>query len=155
MGTWPATRLDPKVVTWSLPLECTTLQGMFHSEIPVSSRFFQITILDDAVLSVKGGSPTTDNRYGGAGGVIQIIGSCGEIRHGSSMNTMKGKSDCSHQSEPAGDGFMIITGIPKGEFAPAVVYKPTGVLSCPPPEIDQIHQGLIRSPLTLELIVRR
>ena len=79
-----------------------------------------------------------DNKHGGAGGVIQITGSCGEIRHGSSINNMKGKStDCDHEAEPAGDGFMIIAGIPKGEFAPAVVYKPTGVLSCPPPEVDQ------------------
>ena len=37
----------------------------------------------------------------------------------------------------------------QGEFAPDVVYKPTCVMSCPPPEIDQIHQGLIRAPLTL------
>ena len=86
---------------------------------------------------MKGGSPTIEHRHGGAGGVIQIIGSCGEIRHGSSMNTMKGMSTGCLYAKPAGDGFMIIAGIPKGEFAPAVVYKPTGVLSCPPPEVDQ------------------
>ena len=86
---------------------------------------------------MKGGSPTIVKRYGGAGGVIQIIGSCGEIRHGSSTNNMKGKSTCSNDAKAAGDGFMIIAGIPKGEFAPAGVYKPSGVLSCPPPEVDQ------------------
>ena len=121
----------PRLTSWKI----------LHTQI--SSLCSQITFLDDAVLSVKGGSTKMFDRHGGAGGVIQIIGSCGEIRYGSSMNTMKGKFTGCQGIKSAEDGFMIIAGIPKGEFAPAVVYKPTVVLISPPPEVDQTQSTML------------
>ena len=90
----------------------------FIPKLPATSLCFQITILDDAILSVKGGSSREGDKLGGAGGVIQIIGSCGEIQR-PGVILGNGGSTCSHEVYPE-NGILVIKGISQVNYTPAI-----------------------------------
>ena len=93
-------------------------EKFFIPKLPACSLCFQITILDDTILSVKGGSPRKEDKQGGAGGVIQIIGSCGEIQRPGVM-IGNGGSTCFFQDYPE-NGILVIIGISQVNYTPAI-----------------------------------
>ena len=88
---------------------------------PQSPLRFQITVLDNAVLSVKGGSAGRMRGVCGAGGVIQIIGSCGKILNKSRVIFENGRSTCGNDMIDPGIGTLIIKGISPVNYTPAIV----------------------------------